>query len=110
MPCTCYNNITITSWRLTRQPFWQRILFSMAELHSPEDSPTLYVGSHAVDVTPRGPTFLYGYPNVSRVSVGANDPLLASAMYVSDGNTAVLFVSVDVIWLSKQFVAKARER
>jgi len=70
----------------------------------------LSIGAHAVDVTPRKSTFLYGYPHVDRISTGVHDPLLASAMYVDDGQRAVLFVSVDVIWLSKAFVAAARSR
>lgn len=70
----------------------------------------LAVGAHAVDVTPRRPTFLYGYPHVPRMSTGVHDPLLASALYLHDGHHEVLFVSVDVIWVSKQLVAAARER
>lgn len=70
----------------------------------------LAVGAHAVDVTPRRPTFLYGYPHVPRTSTGVHDPLMASAMYLHDGQREVLFVCVDVIWVSKQLVAAARER
>lgn len=69
---------------------------------------SILVGAEAVDVTPRGPMFLYGYPHAPRISTGVNDPLLASAMYLSDRRVRVLFVSVDVIWLSKAMVANAR--
>jgi neutral ceramidase len=82
----------------------------MSQRQSPVRSAELFVGAHAVDVTPRKPTFLYGYPHVERISTGVHDPLLASAMYVDDGERAVLFVSVDVIWLSKAFVASARAK
>lgn len=73
-------------------------------------SSELRVGAAAVDVSPRRPTFLYGYPHVPRLSTGVHDPLLASAIYLDDGQQAVLFVNVDVIWLSKQFVVAVRER
>jgi neutral ceramidase len=82
----------------------------MTDPHPRVASPRITVGAHAIDVTPREPTFLYGYPHVPRTSTGVHDPLLASALFVSDGRQAVLFVSVDVIWLSKRQVAAARER
>jgi hypothetical protein len=42
--------------------------------------------------------------------MGVHDPLLASAFYVSDGRTDVLFVQADLIWLSKAQVADARSQ
>lgn len=65
-------------------------------------------GGAAVEITPRHPTFLYGYPHVPRVSTGVHDPLLASALYLNNGAAAVLFVQVDLIWLAKQFVMDIR--
>jgi len=79
-------------------------------MHQPNEGSVcgIRVGAEAVDVTPTGPMFLYGYPHARRVSTGAHDPLLASAMYVDNGRARVVFVSVDVIWLSKALVAAAR--
>jgi len=82
----------------------------MIDKHALDASRTIAIGACAVDVTPQEPTFLYGYPHVPRTSTGIHDPLLASAMYIRDGQRAVLFVNVDVIWLSKRHVAAARER
>jgi neutral ceramidase len=68
----------------------------------------LLVGASAQDVTPAGETFLYGYPNVPRIRTGIHDPLMASALVLHAGAEAVMFVSVDVIFLSKNLVRQAR--
>jgi neutral ceramidase len=65
-------------------------------------------GGASFDITPPKEAFLYGYPHEPRISMGVNDPLLASALYLDDGTTAVLFVQVDLIWLPKGLVAEAR--
>ena len=61
----------------------------------------LLAGAAAVDITPTESCFLWGYPHVARYSTGVHDPLLASALYLSDGQTAVLFVGTDVLLVSK---------
>ena len=40
---------------------------------------SLIAGAAAVDITPDGSQFLFGYPHVARYSTGAHDRLLASA-------------------------------
>lgn len=67
-------------------------------------------GAAQVDVTPRKPLFLYGYPHVPRISEGVHDPLLASALYVDDGRSAALFIACDVIWVPREPAQRARQR
>jgi hypothetical protein len=78
--------------------------------HRADVPQTCLAGGGWRDITPSKPAFLYGYPHVERQSTGVHDPLLASAFYLSDGRTNVLFVHADLIWLSKAQVAEARTR
>ena len=70
----------------------------------------LIAGAAQVDVSPKDSQFLYGYPHVPRMSEGVHDPLLASALYLSDGVHPCLFVSCDVIYISKAISAAVRPR
>jgi neutral ceramidase len=70
----------------------------------------LLAGSAAVDISPVDSQFLFGYPHVARYSTGVHDPLLASALYVCDGPTAVMFVGADVIFVPKALALRARQR
>jgi hypothetical protein len=54
--------------------------------------------------------FLYGYPRVQRMSTGVHDPLLVSALYVSDGVGAALFACCDVLWVARDTANRVRER
>jgi len=62
----------------------------------------LTAGVATKDITPRKPLFLAGYPGVERLSTGTHDPLLASALYLSDGKTQMLLAGVDILFVSKQ--------
>lgn len=73
-------------------------------------SKVIQSGAAAVDVTPKSATFLYGYPHVERQSTGVSDPLLASALYLSDGATRVLFIANDILFIPKPLSEKARGR
>lgn len=82
-------------------------------LNSEEKShmaPSLLAGAAVADITPDDSQFLYGYPHVPRYSTGVHDPLLASALYVSDGATAAVFVATDVIFVPKALAGRARQR
>ncbi len=68
----------------------------------------LKAGAATVDITPQESHFLYGYPFVERMSTGTHDALLSSAVYLTDGNTQVMFISNDVIYLDKSSVARIR--
>ncbi|MCC6124627.1 MAG: neutral/alkaline non-lysosomal ceramidase N-terminal domain-containing protein [Pirellulales bacterium] len=67
-------------------------------------------GAAQVDVSPRNSQFLYGYPHVPRMSEGIHDPLLASALYLSDGARQAFLVSCDVVYISKAISARVRPR
>ncbi len=74
-------------------------------------APTSWVaGAAEVDVTPDGSPFLCGYPDVARNAEGVHDPLLASALCLSEGTTHALFVACDVLHLSRELVTRARRR
>jgi len=70
----------------------------------------LIAGAATADITPRGSQFLFGYPHVRRYSTGVHDPLLSSALYLSDGQTPLLLVANDVIFVSRQTAGRVRER
>lgn len=67
-------------------------------------------GAAVADITPRDSQFLFGYPHVRRYSTGVHDPLLSSALYLSDGETSLLLVANDVIFVSRQTAGRVRER
>lgn len=66
-------------------------------------------GAAFVDITPEEPHFLFGYPFVERMSVGTHDPLLSSALYLTDGKEQVLFISNDIIYVDKNIVSRIRQ-
>ena len=67
-------------------------------------------GAAAVTIIPSNSHFLFGYPFVERMSTGTNDELLSSAIYLNNGENQVLFISNDIIYVSKDFVASVRRR
>jgi len=67
-------------------------------------------GAATADVTPDGPQFLFGYPHVPRYSTGVHDPLLSSALFLSDGATPLLSVANDVIFISRETARRVRDR
>lgn len=71
---------------------------------------TLQSGAAAIDISPRDSQFLFGYPHVERYGTGIHDPLLSSALYLGNGETEVIFVATDIIFVSKQTATRARER
>lgn len=66
-------------------------------------------GAATMDITPQKPHFLHGYPFVERISTGIHDPLLSSALYLTDGKEQVLFISNDIIYVDKNIVARIRQ-
>ena len=65
-------------------------------------------GAAVSDISPLKPMFLFGYPHVSRTSVGIHDPLYASALCIDDGSAVVMFIAVDVLLLSHETVGTCR--
>lgn len=68
----------------------------------------LKAGAATVDITPRKSLFLHGYPFVERESTGTHDPLLSSALFLSNGKEQVLFISNDIIYVDKNMVSRVR--
>ncbi len=62
----------------------------------------LYAGAAVADITPTDSQFLFGYPHVARYSTGVNDPLLSTALYLSDGVTQAIFVANDAIFVPRE--------
>ena len=69
---------------------------------------SLRAGVAVRDISPRKPMFLVGYPHVPRISIGIHDPLLASALYLANGETALLLISVDVLFISRESTETCR--
>lgn len=69
---------------------------------------TLTAGIACKEITPPKSMFLYGYPHVPRTSTGVHDPLYAAALYLDDGEHAIVFVSVDVLMISHHTVRECR--
>ena len=61
---------------------------------------TLKAGFARIDITPELGVNIVGYPNV-RIADGILDPLLATAVAVSDGDTTAVMMSVDVIGIDQ---------
>ena len=70
----------------------------------------LMAGAATTDITPEEAVFLFGYPNVPRVSEGVHDRLLSTAIFLSDGRTPLLFVASDVVLISTALARRARQR
>lgn len=69
----------------------------------------LKAGTAVVNITPDTSHFLFGYPFVNRMSTGVHDELLSSVLYLTDGVNQVMFISNDVIYVSKETVARIRK-
>ena len=73
-------------------------------------SKSLIAGAAAVDISPDSPQFLFGYPHVPRYSTGVHDPLLSSSLYLFDGQTPLLLVANDVIFIGRDLARRVRDR
>lgn len=71
---------------------------------------SLTAGTGVVDISPRKPLFLVGYPDVPRTSTGIHDPLLASALYLHNGLSGMVLVSLDLLFLSLPLCRALRQR
>ncbi|MBO5070513.1 MAG: hypothetical protein J6C37_09150 [Roseburia sp.] len=68
----------------------------------------LRAGVALEDITPEQGLELAGYPHYPRNNTGAHDPLYAACMYLNDGKKEVAMVTLDILFFSKQHVAKVR--
>ncbi|MGE5601997.1 MAG: neutral/alkaline non-lysosomal ceramidase N-terminal domain-containing protein, partial [Nitrososphaerales archaeon] len=69
----------------------------------------LHAGAAAADITPHDAQFLFGYPYVHRYATGVNDRLYSSALYLADGQTAVVFIANDIIFVTRQITQRVRD-
>ncbi len=71
---------------------------------------TFKAGAATADISPVTSQFLCGYPHVERWSTGLHDPLTSSAMALDDGETCLLFIANDILYVPKHLVTRARGR
>ena len=71
---------------------------------------SLVAGAAVRDISPTKPMFLMGYTHTPRTSTGVHDPLLSSALYLSDGATPFIIIANDVLFVTKDLTARARKR
>ncbi|MBQ6655442.1 MAG: hypothetical protein IJM79_07965 [Erysipelotrichaceae bacterium] len=64
----------------------------------------------SADITPPQGLGLVGYPHYDRFNTGAHDPLLATCMYLSDGESEVALVTLDLLFFSKKHCSTARKK
>ena len=69
----------------------------------------LLAGAAVMDITPTDSQFLSGYPHVSRYSTGVHDPLLCSGLCLDDGRKQILFLTTDIIFISKALCRTVRQ-
>ena len=62
-----------------------------------------------IDITPPKGLELAGYPHYPRYNEGAHDPLYAACMYLENNGQEAVMVTLDLLFFSKQHVAKVRE-
>jgi len=68
------------------------------------------VGTATLDISPKGPVFLVGYPHVDRISQGVHDPLWASALCLRNGAAEVMLVAMDILFVDPPTAREMRRR
>lgn len=68
----------------------------------------LYAGVSKIDITPQMSAFLDGNPRIKK-SQGIHDPLYAKALFLDNGESQALFVTLDLIGLYNSCVNEIRE-
>lgn len=61
-----------------------------------------------LDITPRTPAALYGYPHVERISTGVHDPLLATVILLRDRYHTVVLASLDLLMIEPPYARELR--
>lgn len=69
----------------------------------------LHAGAAVADITPYDAQFLFGYPFVHRYATGVNDRLYSSALYLTDGQTPVVFIANDIIFVTREMTQRIRD-
>ncbi len=66
-------------------------------------------GASEVVITPQNSQFLFGYPHVERYSTGVHDDLYAAALYLDDGETRIVCITHDLIFVNRSLARDIRE-
>ena len=70
----------------------------------------LIAGAAQREISPIKPMQLCGYPHVRRISTGIHDPLLASALFLANGNQSILMCALDLLMLNSDVARRIRRR
>ncbi len=70
----------------------------------------LEAGTALLDISPEKGISLAGYPHHLRPNTGVHDPLYAACLYLSDGQTELAIVTLDITGISKKHVQSIRKR
>ena len=70
----------------------------------------LLAGARTTVIDPITPQFLFGYPHVERYHTGIHDSLFTASLYLREKNTEVVFITNDVIYVSKDLTRQVREK
>ena len=71
---------------------------------------SLIAGAAQRNISPTQPMQLAGYPHVPRVSTGVHDPLLASALFLVNGNQRILMCALDLLMLNSDVARRIRRQ
>ena len=69
----------------------------------------MIVGAAQIDTTPTKTVELSGFAARQQPMTGVLDPIFAKALYLSDGGEKLLWVHIDALALSAEFVSQFRE-
>ncbi len=70
---------------------------------------TMKAGVALADISPKEGVSLGGYPHHPRHNTGVHDPLYAACLYLDDGETRLVIVTMDLLMFSKRYVRTVRE-
>lgn len=70
----------------------------------------LKTGFSSQIITPKEPVWLGGYLSRNKKSCGIHDDIYAKAFYASDGNTDIVLVSCDMLYLMQENISRIREK
>ena len=68
----------------------------------------LHAGAATREISPNEPTQLCGYPHARRISTGTHDPLMGSALFLSNGPSSVLLCALDLLMLNCDVARRIR--
>lgn len=71
---------------------------------------SMQAGVGVRDISPQKPMFLIGYPHVERTSTGIHDPLLASALCLTNQQDSVLMIALDILLIDPCRAKKIRHK